>query len=303
MTEPDAGVGADRESGAPDPDEDRSTDADRDETTVSGAEGMTDPGDDAQSDPGPTVSVDGVRHWFGDVSVLDGVSFSLVPGTVTAVVGPNGSGKTTLLQIVAGVLAPRGGRVEVADDTGRAVGYLPQRPAFSPAFTVGETLSFYADLLDGEVDVEGALSAVGLAGVADRSVDALSGGMVRLLGIAQATLGDPAVMILDEPTGDLDPRMTRHVFETVVSAVDDETAILLATHDLGGAVLADEVLVLDRGELVATGPPGELLGDGDLAQMTDAFMEHVGGGPPTVRTGQDGAGCDDEDATTRGGSP
>lgn len=238
------------------------------------------------SDGRPAISADTVSHAFGPVTVLDGVSFDCRPGTVTAVVGPNGSGKTTLLRIVAGVLRPTAGSVH-RPTRSRPVGYLPQSPDFRPAFTVRETLEFYAALLDNGADVDATMDRVGLGGVADRRVDDLSGGMKRLLGVSLAFVGDPPAVLLDEPTGDLDPRMTDHIFGVIDSLADDGTAVLMATHDLDGAASADELLVLDRGEIVLRGPPADVMAGTDADTLADAFLAVVGS-ELTVRRGAEG---------------
>lgn len=222
---------------------------------------------------GPVLRVEGLSRSFGKLEVLEDVSLSLAGGTVGAVVGPNGSGKTTLLRALAG-LSPHGGIVEVAADAPRTVGYLPQSPAFRPRFTVRETLSFYAALLPGEVDVAAALNRVGMTAAADRRTGALSGGMRRLLGIAQATLGDPPLVLLDEPTSDLDPRMTEHIFGVIEAIVDGGAAVLLATHDHRGVDRSDRTFLLNEGQIVVSGAPGDLRGGTDSA-LDALFAEHV----------------------------
>lgn len=251
------------------------------------------------------LSATDVHHSFGDVEVLEGTNVAVPAGTVTALVGANGSGKSTLLRILAGLIAPSSGTVTVEAEGPRPVGYLPQSPAFRSAFSVEETLSFYADLLPGDVDVEAALEAVGLADVGDRRVDALSGGMRRLLGIAQATLGDPAVALLDEPTGDLDPRMTRRVFGTIDRLAGEGTTVLLATHNLAGAADADRVLVLNRGTVAAEGSPAELVAESGGETLTDAFVHFVGDADEaTVRSGLDvGVPSETGRASTDGSGP
>jgi ABC-type multidrug transport system ATPase subunit len=237
------------------------------------------------------LTVEDVDHAYGEVSVLDDVSFSVASGSVTALVGPNGSGKTTLLRVVAGLMRPTAGSLSVGVDVDRPIGYLPQNPDFRPVFTVRETLEFYADLLSADVDVDAAIENVGLTAAADRRVDALSGGMRRLLGIAQATLGDPPVVLLDEPTGDLDPRMTEYIFEVIDGLSGGGTAILLATHNVTGAERADDVLLLDRGSIVAEGPPDELTAEAGAETLKEAFLALVSGeGELTVRTGTAGEG-------------
>lgn len=234
----------------------------------------------------PVLDVRDLGHAFGEVDVFSGVDFSVAPGTVTAVVGLNGSGKTTLLRAVLGLLAPDSGEVSLTDAAAgeRRVGYLPQSPAFRSQFTVRETLGFYAAMLDAEVDVAAVLDRVGLGAVADRRVGALSGGMVRLLGIGQAILGRPPVVVLDEPTGDLDPRMTEYVFDVVEALAADGMAVLLATHDLSGAADADQVLVLDRGSIAAEGSPAELRAETDTANFRAAFLALTGGEVPDEET-------------------
>mgnify|MGYP000002912037 CR=1 FL=1 len=226
----------------------------------------------------PVLDVRDLGHSFGEVDVFSGVDFSVAPGTVTAIVGLNGSGKTTLLRTVLGLLTPDSGDVSLAEAAAeRRVGYLPQSPAFRSQFTVRETLSFYAAMLDGEVDVSAILERVGLGAVADRRVGALSGGMVRLLGIGQAILGGPPVVVLDEPTGDLDPRMTEYVFDVVDDLAADGMAVLLATHDLSGAADADQVLLLDRGSVAALGSPADLRAETDTETFRQAFLALTGG--------------------------
>jgi ABC-type multidrug transport system ATPase subunit len=218
------------------------------------------------------VTVDGLSHSFGDLDVLGDVSFEIETGTVACIIGPNGSGKTTLLRLVTGLLDPDEGRVSVTESGNRSVGYLAQQPAFRPQFTVRETIEFYGALVDGDVDTEAVLQRVGLGAVADRRVDALSGGMMRLLGIAQTTVGDPSLLVLDEPSSGLDPTMTRHITDVITDLGADGDAVLVATHDLRSVErIADTVLVIDHGRLVANAPPAELLADTDTETLEDAL--------------------------------
>ncbi|USZ69486.1 ABC transporter ATP-binding protein [Halorussus salilacus] len=244
----------------------------------------------AESSATRALEVEGLTHSFGAVDVLSDASFGVEEGTVAALVGPNGSGKTTLLRAILGLLDPDAGSVRLPPPapSGRRIGYLPQSPSFRPAFTVAETLGFYADLLDGEADVDATLDRVGLSAVRDRRVDALSGGMTRLLGVGQAILGDPPLVVLDEPTGDLDPRMTEYIFEVAADLADDGTTVLLATHNLTGAAEADAVAVLDRGRIVGSGPPAELAASVDAASLREAFLaltarEDGEDGDPSIR--------------------
>ena len=204
------------------------------------------------------ISVTDVRRSYGDVTALSGVSLTVPREGVTALIGPNGSGKTTLLEVVLGIEATGGGSIEFADtEARRQVGYLPQRPMFRAGDTVRETAAFYADLVDDDPDR--LLDRVGLGAVPDRRVEALSGGMTRLLGIAQALAGDPPVLALDEPASGLDPAMSEHIFDVVDSLAADGRAVLLTSHALPlVAQTADRVVVLEAGSVAATGSPAEL---------------------------------------------
>ena len=272
---------------------DSTTQAERDGRDGSDA----DPAEPAVSDDvDPAVTVDGLTHGFGDVTVLDGVSLDVRAGSLVALVGPNGSGKSTLLRIVAGVLGPDGGHVDVAGSGVRPVGYLPQRPSFRPGFSVADTLGFYADLLGPEraeeVDVEEALARVGLGDTGDRRVEALSGGMTRLLGVAQALLGDPPVLVLDEPASGLDPAMSAHIYETIREVADEGRAVFVASHDLAAVErTADRVALLVRGRIILDGDPRELVADAGADGLDGVFLDAVDASEGlTVRTRLDGDG-------------
>jgi ABC-type multidrug transport system ATPase subunit len=177
--------------------------------------------------------------------------------------------------------------VSVPESGDRTVGYLAQQPAFRPQFTVAETLSFYASLVETDTDVEAVLDRVGLGPVADRRVHALSGGMMRLLGLAQTAIGDPPLLVFDEPSSGLDPMMTRHIMDVISDLRGAGTAVLLATHDLRSVErVADEVLVLGRGELVATGTPDGLLEETDTETLEDALAELTAGDEVAVAAGR-----------------
>jgi len=206
----------------------------------------------------PYLSTSDVTRAYGDVTALDSVTLDIPGSAVTGLIGPNGSGKTTLLELLLGVERPTLGTVEYdGPEAVRRFGYLPQRPTFRPGFTVAETAAFYAGLVDDDPDR--LLDAVGLGEVADRPVSGLSGGMTRLLGIAQALAGDPPVVVLDEPASGLDPAMSERVFAVVESIADEGRAVVLSSHALPLVErTADRLVVLESGRLRATGSPDEL---------------------------------------------
>lgn len=242
-----------------------------------GAESRNNGPDSDESNRQAVLALENVRYAFGDVSVLDGVSLDVRVGSVTCLLGPNGSGKSTLLSIAAGLRTPDDGTVTRRTDAPREVGYLPQRPAFRPHFTVVETIGFYGSLVPTETNESAALRQVGLEAVADRRVENLSGGMVRLLGLAQATVGTPPVVVLDEPASGLDPQLRRHIADVIADLAADGVAVLMATHDLEAAArIADEIRVLDDGEFVAGGSPAAVAAETEsdsLEAAIDALID------------------------------
>jgi len=245
------------------------------------------------SEDGVAIRASGVEQTFGDVNVLSDVDLTVDRGEIAAVVGPNGSGKSTLLRMLAGLDGPVTGDVEVPTDGGvRNVGFLPQQPAFRQGFTAHDTLAFYASLLPevGSDAVTDTLDRVGLAGVSDRAVGSLSGGMIRLLGLGRAVLGDPAVLILDEPGSGLDPAMVERLFGVVRTLSTGGTGVVVASHELAAVQThADTVSVLDGGGFVASGSPDALLAETGTGSLSEAFLGVVRGeaGESTVRSGAD----------------
>jgi ABC-type multidrug transport system ATPase subunit len=244
------------------------------------------------TDDRPLVRVDDVTRTYGGVPVVTDVSFDVRAG-VTAVIGPNGSGKSTLLRTIVGETTPTDGTVRYhGPTTARPIGYLPQRASFRGSFTARETLAFYARLLGEHPD--GYLERVGLSDAADRPVEALSGGMRRLLGIAQATIGDPPVLVLDEPTSGLDPGMRERIFELAGQYADTDAnasrnagpdtdagvntnaAVVVSTHDLELVDrYADRVLCLRHGSVAASGPLSAVYAHYDVDTAADLYRSIV----------------------------
>jgi len=195
------------------------------------------------------------------VPALTGVSLNVQPGTVLGIVGPNGAGKSTLIRILLGYLRPTRGSVSVGGLAPRAyaerhgVAYVPETPAIPPSWTVEYAMRVYASLA--EIDepgaqVEAALARVGLNELRGRRVAALSKGMRQRLAIAQALLGDRAVMVLDEPTNGLDPEWVAELRGIVAEwrAARDDRIALVASHDLSELErMTDRVAVLESGAL------------------------------------------------------
>jgi Cu-processing system ATP-binding protein len=215
-----------------------------------------------------TVSVNGVIKSYRAVKALRDVSFELVPGRLSALVGHNGAGKTTLIKLMLGLIRADGGSIRVLGQdpaagefsARRQVGYLPENVAFTAALTGRETLTFYARLKRIKPKAAWAfLDRVGLAEAADRKVGTYSKGMRQRLGLAQALLGRPRVLLLDEPTTGLDPALRQTFYEILNELRDDGATVLISSHALNELEdRAEHVLIMNRGLLVAQGSLTEL---------------------------------------------
>jgi ABC-2 type transport system ATP-binding protein len=213
----------------------------------------------ASSDAPVALSAEGVTKRYGDRAALREVSFTAGRGEMVAVIGPNGAGKTTLLQILAGALPPTAGAVSLRP---HEVGWVPQHPALYSKLSVAENLKLFARL-EKVPDVRGAvermLAQTQLADRARDEVSELSGGNRQRLNIAIGLLGDPAVMLLDEPSSSLDPRQRERLWGFIGGLAAGGTTVVYSTHNVGEAErYADRVLVLADGELLFTGTPAEL---------------------------------------------
>lgn len=229
----------------------------------------------------PIARVRGLTRRYGSrggpaVTALDDVDLDLGPG-VTGLLGPNGAGKTTLLSLLATSSAPTSGEIEVlgrsatgslADRTEvrRHLGFLPQEVRFPRGMTCFGFVEYLAvlkewsDVADRRSEVRRVLDAVGLGDRSTHRVRTLSGGQRRRLALAQALLGTPALLVLDEPTTGLDPEQ-RASLRATLSAVSTSGAVLLATHQTEDvAALCDRVVVLVGGRVLFDGSVPELVG-------------------------------------------
>jgi ABC-2 type transport system ATP-binding protein len=220
-----------------------------------------------------TLEARGLVKSYGRHRALDGLDLSTTSG-VTGLLGPNGAGKTTLLRILATVLPTDEGDLRIlgrdpydAEDrlqVRRRLGYLPQDAGFHRGFTAFEAIDYVAVLKEHtdtrarHDEVRRVLELVGLSDVAGKKVRALSGGMRRRLGLAQALLGRPELLVLDEPTVGLDPEQ-RMRFRDLVSEAGHGRTVVLSTHQTEDvAAVCSQVVVVDEGRALFTGTPAEL---------------------------------------------
>lgn len=209
------------------------------------------------------MRVEHLTKRFGTFEALTDVTFTLRPGC-TSLLGENGAGKTTLLNLLARITTPTRGTM--SGHAALRVGFLPQRPALYPSLTPVETLRYAAELTGGTVDATALLKRVGLEPI-DRPASALSGGMRQRLGIAQALVHDPELLLLDEPVSALDPRGRREVLD-LLTDLKRERMILYSTHVLPDAEEAsDWILLLKEGRLLMEGTVPDLLGRKSSIQL------------------------------------
>lgn len=216
-----------------------------------------------------TVVLRAVSRTYGRQLAVDAVDLNLRAGECIGLVGHNGAGKSTMIKMMLGLIRPTRGSVQVfgedpsagaAAKARRELGYLPENVALHPSLTGAETLAFYARLKGQPVAGNKALlERVGIAAAADRRVGTYSKGMRQRLGLAQALLGNPRALLLDEPTTGLDPALRQSFYEIIGELRRDGATILLSSHalaELEGQV--DRVVVMNRGRKVADGGIAEL---------------------------------------------
>ncbi len=211
---------------------------------------------------------------------VDGVDLNIKRGEVFGLLGPNGSGKSTTIKLLLGLLRPSAGHIEVfgraPDDvaTKERIGYLPEESYLYRYFTPGETLNFFGKLFDLPASERRARSAqliemVGLQAAQDRTVGEFSKGMQRRIGLAQALINDPDLVILDEPTAGLDPIGCREVKDVISALARRGKTVILSSHLLADVEdVCDRVVIYYGGKVQAHGPLGELLANPDAVQLT-----------------------------------
>ncbi len=224
------------------------------------------------------IELDDLHKAYGDLVVLRGVDLRVGAGEVVGLLGPNGAGKSTLLHLILGFLKPDRGRIRVlgSGDLERVrsrIGYVPERQRYHTHLSPREYLQFLGatsglrgTALTERIDAE--LRAVGLSDAADRRLGTFSKGMLQRVGIAQALLTDPDMLIIDEPTSGLDPSGQREVIDLLTEVRSRGHAILLCTHYLHEVdLLCDRIGVLTRGQIVAEAAVANLRGPGGSVSM------------------------------------
>jgi ABC-2 type transport system ATP-binding protein len=217
------------------------------------------------------VELEQLSKSFGAIEAVRGITFSVDRGEVLGFLGPNGAGKSTTMKMLAGFLTPSAGRARicghdvVADGLAarRCLGYLPEGAPAYPDMTAGDFLSFIAQIrglrgAEAQRAVDRTVARVDLAGVLDQPIDTLSKGFKRRVGLGQALLHDPDVLILDEPTDGLDPNQKHHVRE-LIGGMAKTKAIIISTHILEEVdAVCTRAMVIAGGRVLVDGTPASL---------------------------------------------
>jgi len=221
------------------------------------------------------IEITGVAKTFGALRALDGVDLTVRKGELFGLIGRNGAGKSTLFQLMLGLLSADEGRVQVDGECAgsrrfravkRRLGYLPENVVLYDNLSGLETLRFFARLKGADTaECTPLLEQVGLAGAAERKVREYSKGMRQRLGFAQALLGDPALLFLDEPTNGLDPEGIREFYRTLKTRQEAGTTIVITSHILAEIQQrVDRLAILQAGRIRAAGSVSALRGDANL---------------------------------------
>ena len=251
---------------------------------------MVEAGDAGVAQQTPAVALDAVTKVFpipfqrGAVVALRDLTLRIAPGEVYGLLGPNGSGKSTTLKIILGLVSPTNGRAELFGRDSRlvasraAVGFLPESPYFYKYLTARETLRFHGKLtgLNGASlasKIDELLDLVGLTSARDRRLSGYSKGMLQRIGLAQALVHDPKLVVLDEPTAGVDPAGARDIANLIHDLKDRGVTVLLSSHLLGQVQeVCDRVGILANGVLVREGTVNELLA---IDNQTELVLENA----------------------------
>lgn len=218
------------------------------------------------------IVVDKVSKYYGERAAVRDASFTIEAGEVVGLLGLNGAGKTTTLKMLAGVLLPTAGRIAIdgidlttnVDAIRARIGFLPEVPPLYPEMRVAEYLTFVARIKGVKDDVEGkvtsAITDTDLADVRDEFIGTLSNGFQRRVGIAQAIVHRPALIVLDEPTAGLDPKQMVHM-RGLIRGLKAKHTVLVSSHILNEIEhTCDRLIVLNRGRIAAIGTEAQLAG-------------------------------------------
>jgi ABC-2 type transport system ATP-binding protein len=235
------------------------------------------------------VSMRGLNKAYGDVAALTDVSFDVAEGEIVALLGPNGAGKSTLFELMLGLIQPTAGSLRVlgktpGGDVRHRVGAMLQDGGLPGQVTVAELVRLVGRSYPSMLPVAEVLARTGLSEKCRRRISALSGGERQRTLLAAATIGAPALLLLDEPTSAMDLEARRSFWAHTRESIRDGATLVFATHDLREAeAIADRVLLIRGGRLVADGTTAELLRDTGSNDLETAYIRLTTNEPAIVQ--------------------
>lgn len=225
------------------------------------------------------IEIRDLRVRRGGKPILPGIALRVPRGRVTGLLGPSGSGKTTLMRAIVGVQIVDGGRVTVlglpagTPALRRRVAYVTQEPSVYADLTVEENLKYFARIIGAPRSrIDEVIRLVGLAGQTRQVARTLSGGEFSRASLAVALLGEPELLVLDEPTVDVDPILRRELWQSFYKLAESGTTLLVSSHVMDEAGRCHELILMRSGRIIATGSPAELLERTHSKELEDAFV-------------------------------
>jgi ABC-2 type transport system ATP-binding protein len=232
------------------------------------------------------IEINQLTKRYGGLTAVDNISFTVEPGQVLGFLGPNGAGKSTTMKMIAGFLAPSAGTVKVCGhdieveplQAKRVMGYLPEGAPSYGEMTVDSFLGFVADMreLNGDVRTRRlgeVITRLGLGSVLEQSIETLSKGFKRRVGLAQAILHDPKILILDEPTDGLDPNQ-KHEVRTLINDMSKDKIIVISTHILEEVdAVCNRAMIIAAGRILADDTPTNLKARSPSGKLDEVFRD------------------------------
>ena len=232
------------------------------------------------------IEIKNLQKSFGDFRAVDGVSFSVKPGEVLGFLGPNGAGKSTTMRMITGFLAPSGGEVLIAGAdvevdpiaAKKRIGYLPEGAPLYSDMSPRNLLEFIAEAREVPAAerakrIEEIAAKVHITGVLDQQIETLSKGYKRRVGLAQAIIHNPEILILDEPTDGLDPNQ-KHEVRQLIEEMSKDKVIILSTHILEEVdAVCTRAIIITHGKVVYDGTPSELKERSPSGRLDEVFRE------------------------------
>ncbi len=229
-----------------------------------------------------TLQISQITKVYGQIKASDNLTFTAQKGDIIALLGPNGAGKSTLMNMIAGYLAPTSGKIEVLGKNiaeyplfaKENIGFLPEGSPLYPDLSVKMFLKYMAELRNvAKPELNNAIRIANIENVVNQKIETLSKGYRRRVGFAQSILGNPPVLLLDEPTDGLDPNQKDHIRSLIKQMAENKT-IIISTHLLEEAeTVCNRIILLNQGKILADGTLEDILKQTKTKQLADAFRK------------------------------